>query len=226
MDNYAIGYWYGFWPELVHKFRSISIDPDVSSKQAQALALRARVEHIEAKIKETGEPIMTRYLLGGLIVEQPDPDTPIGKKFHFESLDCMCFFLSYVMIRIVMNRILYHIKTLLGERDPLLELENREICTQTWMAIPFVRKMGLIVAQLYITPLYLSYEGANDSEKEYLLDFLIWVIIYKGRDIRDRPTLDLHMVNMARAMTGRSLFDTSVRTRTEEELLQELTLNE
>ncbi|KAI1763713.1 hypothetical protein GGR53DRAFT_359078 [Hypoxylon sp. FL1150] len=226
MDNYAIGYWYGFWPELVHKFRSISIDPDVTSQQAQAAALRTRVEHIEAKIREIGEPIMKRHILAGFVIEQPDLDTPIGKKLHFENIDSMCFFLSYVMIRIVMNRILYHTKALLGEEDPLLEIENREVCTQTWMAIPFIRKLGVIPAQLYITPLYMSYEGADDGEKEYLLDFLVWVLIYKGRDIRDRPTLDLHMLNMAKAMTGRSLFDTSVRTRSEEELLQDLTLSE
>lgn len=220
MDNYAIGYWYGLWPELVHECRSISINPDSTLQQAQAIVLRDRVMDIEVKIKETGEPIMERYFHTGLVVEQLDPDTPIGKKFHFESLDTMCFLLSYVMIHIAMNRILYHLKALLGEEDTLLEVENREVCIQTWMAIPFIRKLGLVASQMYITPLYLSYEGGDDAEKDYLLDFFIYVIEYKGRYIGNRQTLGFHMLNMAKAMTGRSLFDTTVRSPDEDELQQ------
>ncbi|XXG96036.1 hypothetical protein Hte_002313 [Hypoxylon texense] len=218
MDNYAIGYWYGYWPELVHEFRSISIDPDTHSQQEKARALRDKVIDLEFKIKAVGEPITERYLRTGLIVEQLDPDTLVGKKYHFESLDSMSFLLAYVMIRIVVNRILYHSKVVLGEEDALLEVEHREVCIQGWMVLPFIRGLGWVASMLYITPLCLSYEGADDIEKEHLLDFLIRVIEYKRRNIENRQAIGVHMLNMARALTGRSLFDTTVTSQDEDEL--------
>ncbi|KAI0169291.1 hypothetical protein GGR52DRAFT_574508 [Hypoxylon sp. FL1284] len=209
IDNYAIGYYYGFWPGLVQDLRLILINPDIDSQRAQAAAFLDRALDLEVRIKETGEPLVEKHFRNEFIVEQPDPDSPIGTKLEFKTLDTMSVFLSCVGMRIIINRMIYHTKALLGEEDITLEEENREACIQIWMVVPFIRNLGWVASMQFLTPLLLSYEPANEVEQEYLLDFVLRVLAYKQR-YPDRKSLSFHMLNMARAMTGRNLFDTDV----------------
>lgn len=210
MDCYTIGYYFGYWPGLAHKFRSIWNDPDISSQQAQAIALRDEVASLVEKLKNVGEPIIERARLTGRVVEQPDPETPIGMKFHFKSLDTMSVFVSYAMIRTILNRILYNSTVLLNEPDEYLQAENRQLCRQTWLCMPSIKKLGMVTSILSASPIYMSYEGANEVEKEYLLDLIIEVASYKGRYPKERGAVELLVLNAAKAMTGTSQFATSV----------------
>ncbi|KAI1141337.1 hypothetical protein F5Y05DRAFT_257996 [Hypoxylon sp. FL0543] len=209
LDCYAIGYYFGYWPGLVHGFRSISLDSDVISQQARARAFRDQVAALEAKVKSLGEPIMEKARDEGRIIEEPNPETPVGRKFHFGNLDSMSFVVSYTMLRTIINRVLYHLSILMGQPDTILETESRELCKQTWMCLPFIKSLGIVPSILAASPVYMSYEAGNRIEKEYLLDLVVEVSGYKGRYPKDRKSVELLVLNAAKAMTGRGLFAAS-----------------
>ncbi|KAI0386506.1 hypothetical protein F5Y04DRAFT_244204 [Hypomontagnella monticulosa] len=217
MDCYTIGYYFGYWPGLAHKFRSISNDPDIISQQAQAAIFRDEITDVIERLKSVGEPIIERAHRTGRVIEEPDPESPVGTKFHFESLDTMSVFISYAMIRTIFNRILYHSTVLLNQPDEDLQVENRELCRQTWLCMPFIKKLGMVTSILSASPVYMSYEGANKVEKEYLLDLIIEVAGYKGRYPKERGAVELLVLNAARAMIGASQFATSVSTAQEQQ---------
>ncbi|OTA62336.1 hypothetical protein K449DRAFT_465111 [Hypoxylon sp. EC38] len=217
MDCYTIGYYFGYWPFLVHGFRHISMDPDGSSQEARAIAFRAQVAALEAKVKSIGEPIMQRARDESRIIEEPNPETPVGKKFHFGNLDTMSFVISYTMLRTIINQVLYHLSVLLGQPDAVLEVENRELCKQTWMCLPFIKALGMVPSILAASPVYMSYEGGDRFEKDYLLDLVVEVSGYKGRYPKDRKSVELLVLNAAKAMTGRGMFASSSSSLKEED---------
>ncbi|KAI1380226.1 hypothetical protein F4677DRAFT_254126 [Hypoxylon crocopeplum] len=206
LDCYKIGYYFGFWPGLAHKFRRVSNDPDIDSQREQALALRDEVANLDAAAQIVSEPIFRRARREGRILELLDSDTPVAEKFHFGSLDTMSFVVSYLMIRMVFNRILYHTMVLLGQPDMLLEVEHRDLCRQTWMCMPFIKNLGLMASVSASTPVFLSYEGAGEAEREYVMDIIIEVASYKGRYPKERHMVELLVLNTVRAMTGRGPF--------------------
>ncbi|KAI2472866.1 hypothetical protein F4781DRAFT_382166 [Annulohypoxylon bovei var. microspora] len=211
LSCYEIGYYYGFWPGLVHEFRRICNDPDEIMKQELAMDFRDRVAAMKLKVIGVGEPVIEKALSMGRILDQPDPETPIGRKFHFESLDLMSFVLSYGMILTVLNRLHYQTTDLLGQPDALLEVENRHVCRLTWMCIPFIKGLGMVHSIISTSSIFMSYEGANEVEKEYLLDVIIRIASYNRRYPKDRLGLERIMLNAAKAMTGRGILAPSIQ---------------
>ncbi|KAI1099502.1 hypothetical protein F4804DRAFT_79960 [Jackrogersella minutella] len=211
LNCYRIGYYYGFWPDLIHEFRRICGDPDHFSQQTQAVGFRDRVANMEAAVKTLGESIIAQALSTGRMLEQPDPKSPVGAKFHFESLDMMSFVMSYTMIYTALNRIHYQVTALLGEQDTILDIEHRDICKQTWKCIPFIRGLGMIPSILSTSQIFLSYEAGDEIEKEYLMDIIVQVGEYRGRLPKDRREVENIVLNAAKAMTGRGGFAASLQ---------------
>ncbi|KAI1387319.1 uncharacterized protein F4822DRAFT_279231 [Hypoxylon trugodes] len=204
LDGYAIGRYFGYWPGLIHSLLNISEDPDINTRQAQAEALQRLVTNFDTQVQNTCEPITQRAFNAGRINELPDPESPIGTKLHFKSLDIMSFFLSYVWMRIMLNRMLDHLAGLLGESNDLLEAENRELSKQIWMCIPFLRSLGKVPYVFSRTPIIISYEGGNEVEREYILDNLMGMPVYSTRAFpADKKTLEAHVLSLAKAMSGR-----------------------
>lgn len=137
-------------------------------------------------------------------MERPDPEGPVGSKFHFESLDAMSFVISYLMICTIMNRILYHTLSLLCELDTHLQVEHKDFCRQLWMCIPFIKKLGNMTGPMLLPQLQLSYEAANAVEREYILDTIIDFSNKNRRYTGDRQAMEALVLNSAKAMTGRS----------------------
>ncbi|KAI2784431.1 hypothetical protein F4815DRAFT_500844 [Daldinia loculata] len=211
-DCYSAGYYYGYWPDLVHGFRRVASNSDVNSQQIQALALHDKVAALAADITCIGEPILLRICSAGHILEQTDPKSPIGVKLHFGSLHRMSFFISYVMIQTIFNRILHHLTIMLKQTDPALEEEHGDLCRKMWTCIPFIKGLGMVASIAFIPQMYLSYEGAGENEKEYLLDNIMEIVSYKGsgRYPTDRQAMERFILNYAEAMVGRSRFATSI----------------
>ncbi|KAI8965125.1 hypothetical protein F5Y11DRAFT_313926 [Daldinia sp. FL1419] len=211
-DTYRIGFFYGHWPGLVQGFRLVSSDPDVNSQQIQALALHSKVAGLAAEAVYEGEPILSRLRSAGRILEEADPESPVGAKYHFGNLYSMMVFISYIMIQTVFNRMLYNLNVILGQPNASLEVEHKYLCRQMWMCIPFVRSLGIVTTIIFVPQLYLSYEGASGDEKEYLLDIIMEIVTYRGqgRYSRDRRVMEPFVLNAAEAMVGRSPFATSI----------------
>ncbi|KAI1473202.1 uncharacterized protein F4812DRAFT_42455 [Daldinia caldariorum] len=211
-DYYGVGHYYGHWPSLVQGFQLVLSDADANSQQVQALALYDKTARLDADIACIGEPAMLKFRRSGRILEESDRDSPIGVKFHFGNLQTMSVLISYVMIRTVFNRILYHLTVMLNQPDMSLEVEHRELCRKMWMCIPFFRSLGAVTTVIFAPQLYLSYEGASENEKEYLLDFIMELVSYRGsaRYPRDRRTVERFVLDAAQAMVGRRPFVTSI----------------
>ncbi|KAI0846437.1 hypothetical protein F5Y00DRAFT_145610 [Daldinia vernicosa] len=211
-DCYSVGYYYGFWPGLVQEFRLVAGNPDVNSQQIHALALHDKVAVLAADITCIGEPIILRIYSVGDILEQTDPKSPIGMKLYFGNLHRMSFFISYVMIRMIFNRILHHLTVILKQPDPALEEEHRNLCRKMWTCIPFIKGLGMVASIAFIPQLYMSYEGAGGNEKGYLLDNIMEILSYKGtgRYPTDRRAMEHIILNAAEAMVGRSCFATTI----------------
>ncbi|KAI1799897.1 hypothetical protein F4811DRAFT_541776 [Daldinia bambusicola] len=212
VDYYSVGHYYGYWPGLVQGLRLVLSDADANSQQVQALALYDKTSRLDADIACVGESIMLRLRRSGRILEEADPNSPIGVKFHFGSLQTMSFLISYVMIRTVFNRILYHLTVMLNQPDMSLEVEHKELCRKMWMCIPFVKDLGVVTIVIFAPQLYLSYEGASEHEKEYLLDVIMELVSYRGsaRYPRDRQTVERFVLDSAQAMAGRRPFATNI----------------
>ncbi|KAI1456972.1 hypothetical protein F4805DRAFT_203183 [Annulohypoxylon moriforme] len=218
LPSYTLGYYYGFWPGLVHEFRRISNHPDEFSKQELAMDFRDRVAIMESKVMDIGEPMIDKALFTGRMVEQLDPETPVGAKYHFESLDLLSCVISYGMIRAVLNRLHYYATNLLEEPNIFLGVEHQNICRLTWMCIPFIRSLGMVPSVMFTSSMFLSYEGANQVEKEYLVDVMIGIAAYNGRYPRDRPSMECVMLNTAKALTGRGVFASSIQAAAQVEV--------
>ncbi|KAK6957112.1 hypothetical protein Daesc_002397 [Daldinia eschscholtzii] len=211
-DYYSIGYYYGHWPRLVKGFRLVASDMDMNSQQIQALALYDETSRVDADIACIGEPLMLKLRRTGRILEQTDPRSPVGIKYHFDSLQTMSVLISYVMIRTIFNRILYHLTVILRQPDASLELEHKELCRKMWMCIPFVKSLGVVTTIIFAPQLHLSYEGAGEPEKEYLLDIIMEAASYRGnvRYPRDRKAMEVLVLQAAQAMAGRRSFATTI----------------
>ncbi|KAI1662039.1 hypothetical protein F4813DRAFT_396718 [Daldinia decipiens] len=211
-DCYSVGHYYGYWPDLLHGFRRVDSNPDVNSQQIQALALHDKVAALAADITCIGEPILERIYSAGHVLEQTDPKSPIGVKLYFGSLHRMLCFISYVMMRTVFNRLLHHLTVILKQPDSALEEEHRDLCKKMWTCIPFIKGLGMVASIAFLPQMYLSYEGAGENEKEYLLDNLMEIASYKGsgRYPTDRKAMESFILNSAEAMVGRCRFATSI----------------
>ncbi|OTB00296.1 hypothetical protein M426DRAFT_238779 [Hypoxylon sp. CI-4A] len=203
LERYKMNSYYGYWLVFVHKFRRITRNSDSNSQRLQATALKAQITKIQEELKAIGEPILQRDREQGRIIELPHPETPVGTRFHFGSLDSMSYVLSYGMISTIFNRILYQLTGILGQHEAHLMAEYRALCRQMWMCIPFIKQLGITPSILATLPMHISYEGGNREEKEYLMDIITDVARFKGRYPADRSAVERIVIKVAESMTGR-----------------------
>lgn len=208
---YTIGYFFGFWPGLVHEYRRIANQPDELRKQELAMDFRDRVAMMGVKVMDIGEPMIEKALLARRLLELPDPENPIGEKFHFKSMDLLSAVMAYGMMRTILNRLQYQATELLGDPDTLLEIEHHNICKLTWMCIPFIRGLGMIPCMMFTSMVFLSYEGAYEVEREYLLDAMMELASYNRRYPQDKVAVEHIILHTAKAWTGRTTFAPSIQ---------------
>lgn len=208
---YTIGYFFGFWPGLVHEYRRIANQPDEVRKQELAMDFRDRVAMMGVKVMDIGEPMIEKALLARRLLELPDPENPIGEKFHFKSMDLLSAVMAYGMMRTILNRLQYQATELLGDPDTLLEIEHHNICKLTWMCIPFIRGLGMIPCMMFTSMVFLSYEGAYEVEREYLLDAMMELASYNRRYPQDKVAVEHIILHTAKAWTGRTTFAPSIQ---------------
>ncbi|KAL7625824.1 hypothetical protein AAE478_005047 [Parahypoxylon ruwenzoriense] len=193
MDCYSIGRYFGYRPGLIREMGLLYNNPNEISRFVQAAELQDRVAYLIAEIERTSEPIMAKALITGRIRRRARLRNPVGEKLHFASLDSFQFFMSYVLIRIILNRILYELTAMLGQPYIFLDEVRRDLRHQVWMCIPFVRGLGKIGCTLFAAPLHMAYEGVSEFEREQVVGVFI--------------------LNSARAASGRMSFDTAIPQR-------------
>ncbi|KAL1858645.1 hypothetical protein Plec18167_003480 [Paecilomyces lecythidis] len=209
---YSVGRYYAYWPSLVHELQGIYSDGTFLPNAERVLALWDRVTFLNAEVLAAGELNISSARFLDQIMEKTDTDTesPLGTQFDFANIDTLQLLVTYVMLLIILNRILYHLSVLSGRPTLSLQENHKDLCRQIWMCIPFMRAMQGMGSILFAAPLYLSYEGATtDSEKKYLLDYIMETAKRSGRYPEDRREVEKFVLNTARSMTGQRPFDTT-----------------
>lgn len=207
----SLGIYLGYGPELLWSFRRILAEANPVSRQLAILSLRTRVTQLDEEFKLLGDPIVARLYESKHVIEELDDFSPFGTKVAFSSIVSMQAFLNYAVMRVIFNRFLHNINSLIEAPGHDLELEHREMCRQIWMCIPHIRSLGEIAMTFFSMPLYLSYSGAHEDERAYLLDFAIESAAYKGRLPKDeRAAVETFILNTERAIIGQMPFDLSL----------------
>lgn len=204
---YYLDLFMGNWASAVQDMRLVCDDTDPELKKARAAALKDRATGLAADLARFSEPIMERACNQGHIVTLPDLGCPVGLKYNFSGMDAHRFLWTYALLRIVFNRILWAVETILsGNNAASLDVEHQSFCRYIWMCLPFTLNVSPMAAILFSDPLFTSYEGARGAIKEYLLTTVIEIAQYRKRLSNDRDKVDNYLLATARAMTGREFF--------------------
>jgi hypothetical protein len=203
---YSLDHFYERWPEFVHEMQDLLGDLDQESQTYKALELQDKLLDATSAVSEVGETIRGKALSYGMMTESQAPESPVNAKYDFDSPELCELFISYVTIHTVFSRMLYDLSVLLGSPSSSRYAEYREMCRRAWMFVPYVRKMGLIIATMFTAPFYLTYEGAEGLEKDYIKDLLLEIDEYRQRLPKGPGNPDQFMLNTSKAMTGRMPF--------------------
>ncbi|CAH0047685.1 unnamed protein product [Clonostachys solani] len=190
---------------FILEFQQISSQsPTIETKPAIESLCR-RVSEAEVEVARIATASKDSALKQGAMVEKPDPKSPVGRKYEFRSPFFAMVYLGAVSVQIVLLRILYESAAIVESSDAEDTGQRlREVCCESWKAVPYFRSLESIVAENLMAPIYVSYEAANELEEEYLLD----AVEYIDRDLKrfppERSQMRHMMVHIAKLMTGRA----------------------
>lgn len=206
LDAYALDLHSRYWPLLVHELKLVRNSASTVSMEKGAAALQARVLTTVPELKALGESIVAKMRKSGNMTELPDDESPLGMSYQFTSMGFAQCWITYKMLSIVLNRILHALALILSQPIALLDGENvilsREIC----MCVSYLGIAGILPAISAQPPLFLAYEGANEQERAYLLNFIMWADEFKKRFPQDSTALERFVLKTAYALSGRGDF--------------------
>lgn len=208
-EMYVFGRYFVYLPSLLQGIKCLkSQHNSPATRIAQAKSLERRVSYINSEVQAKGAELLGKARSVGDIKEREEKDTPIGARYDFACLDSFQAFVNYAMWSTVYNRMLDHLRMIQGlPRLPKLSTDHRHFCRQLWMCIPYIRELGGTTGIIFITPLYVSYEGAtSEAEKEYLFEFITEIATRTGRFTENLQELESLVLNTARAISGRDGF--------------------
>jgi hypothetical protein len=206
-NAYLLELYMADWVSLVQGQQLIWSEPSADARRARALALHARAANLANELDVFGGSVIGIARDRGAIVELLDASCPVGAKYDFSGLDELRCLLTYAMLRIAFNRILWALSLILCGRVPeVLDVEHETFCRQIWMSLPYARDSSLLTAALSTDPFYLAYEGAHGATKEYILSSIMEISRYRRRLPNDRDLVHGYLLDTAFAMTGRVSF--------------------
>lgn len=143
----------------------------------------------------------------GLITAIPDAACVTGARFSFDGFATLRRWMMYTSISVMLNRVMAELTAIVGESRVELDAEHRVLCRQVWMSLQYMLEIGPIAWTIFSTAVTLSFEGADDNEKEYILDVVLEMDRFKGRLPREREPLKELLQLTAMTITGRSASD-------------------
>jgi hypothetical protein len=196
----------GIWPPLLKEMRNIGDQgSEVGLSHARRLLDQAINHAIE--LDRVCKPVLQQLHDCRDIVVLPDTKTPVGWQYDFSSMDAQRYLETYLLLRIVLNRVMRAIYDIISEPAPEhLDAEHGELSFKIWMSLPYMRRASLMAAILFGDPLYISYEASSGEVREYLLDYLMEIAQFRKRLPDNREVVSRYLLDAALAMTGRSAF--------------------
>lgn len=206
LDAYALDLHSRYWPLLVHELKSVRNSASTVSMEKSAAALQARVLNTAPKLRALGESIVAKMRRSGNMTEMPDNESPLGMSYHFTNMGSAQCWITYKMLSVVLNRILYGLALVLNQSVALLDSDNVTLSREICMCVSYLRTVGILPAISAQPPLFLAHEGANELERAYLLQFILWSDKFKRRFPQDGAALEKFVLKTAYALSGRGDF--------------------
>ncbi|KAL6786342.1 hypothetical protein J3E68DRAFT_447251 [Trichoderma sp. SZMC 28012] len=206
LDAYALDLHSSYWPSLVHQLRLVHNNPGAISMRKSAASLCGRVLKLVPQLRMLGENIVAKMRRLGNIVELPDSESPLGMKYHFGNMGSAQCWITYKMLSIVLNRILRDLAIIVNEPIALLDDEHTTLSRDICMCVAYIGTLGTLPAVSAQPPLFMAYEGVNETERAYLRNFIRQSNRFKRRLPQSDSALENFALNTAYALTGRENF--------------------
>lgn len=183
--------------------QKILANPHDPEMMALATNLCQDLLEAEAVIREIAATSVENAINVGCIRILPDPESLVGHRYDFDYAMLCQIYLAMPTIRMMYLRIVYDLSALYDMPNLSVYADYRATCEETWMAVPYVCSLESIVASNMMSPLYLSYEAADEREREYLLGIFTYLDRYLERNPKGKSKLDWAVLETAKLLTGR-----------------------
>ncbi|KAL7904131.1 hypothetical protein GGI35DRAFT_490718 [Trichoderma velutinum] len=192
LDAYTLDLHGTYWPSLVQELRLVHNSTSAVSMRKSAISLRARVLNFIPELIVLGEGIVAKMRRLGNIVVLPDNESPFGIKYHFENMGSA--------------QILRDLAIILNESVAILDRENTTLSRDICMCVAYIGTLGTLPAISAQPPMFMAYEGVNETERAYLRNFIRQSDTFKKRLPQSDSALESFALNTAYALTGRKNF--------------------
>ncbi|VUC21484.1 unnamed protein product [Clonostachys rosea] len=182
---------------------SIHENPESKERVSlEAADVRRRLYDLNAIGSKTAAQIKNQLTEMGLIQVLPDPESFVGKRYHFDSVDVAQAVLGIFILEIIAPRMLIGLISLCETPEPDILKTYRDASVQLWMCIPYLAKLELTDAQIISCAFSLSYEAADAAERDLIADVAASYDPYLFRLKNNRALLIERVLRTARQLTG------------------------
>ncbi|CAG9974928.1 unnamed protein product [Clonostachys byssicola] len=189
---------------LISEFQNTSRQSFKSKPNANAAARNGQVNDMEAAIAKTIQMLLEYALEEGAMIVVNDPDGIVGKRYDFTDPMLCQLYLVVLFLHLVPLHILYETDRVLhGTSDNDLHARLRSVAVEAWMCIPYIRSTNWLAGRFPEAPLYATYEVANSTEKEYILDMVQYLDKNSGRLPPSRAAQSAYVLKKAKILMGR-----------------------
>ncbi|CAI6098780.1 unnamed protein product [Clonostachys chloroleuca] len=190
---------------LISEFQNTSRQSFEAQPGTDAATRNEQVSDMEAAIAKTIRMLLEYALEEGAMIVINDPDSIVGKRYDFTDPMLCQLYLVVLFLQLVPLQILYETDRVLhGKPDNDLHARLRAVAVEAWMCIPYIRSSGWMAARFPEAPLYATYEIADSTEKEYILDMLQYLDNSSGRRLPpSRAAQSAYVLKKAKVLMGR-----------------------
>ena len=202
----------GCWPQLLVDLQNLKepiypvyeMSPSPVERATKATAIEDKILGISSVILAEYTKYKESITKDGLITEVLDPDSTIGARYEFGTVETAQLLLSYLGLIITFNRIKFELATIRGDQVADLEVENKALSQEVWKCLPYIKDLGPIALILFAWPMTLALEAGNRAEKLLVLQTFLELDKYKQRLPTDLEELEEVILSTGRVHLGRA----------------------
>lgn len=205
---YDLDAYYEQWPTFTREIQAIYADPTSVEMQARAVLHYQKLCKCSVEIQEIGGTLIEKAFGLSLITEVSDAECPGGSAYDFQMIDFCGLVAGILSMRLLLLQMICDVSELVKSLDESPQEDLARLSHEVCMLTPYLRQQGPIACLLYITPFYLAFNADPDQvERDYIIDFIIWVDKYRQRLPGDRAGVEYFVLKTVSGLTGRVSFD-------------------
>jgi hypothetical protein len=206
LSSFVVDVAIGRWPEFLHEMNDIHTNDDPIAAQGHAKSLQARLKHHFDQVYRLTAPVLKKAAEQRLIRDIPVGDTPNGFAYEFVTFKAFDLSFSYYTVCLILKLMIHSLNVFQNIQDETVWSEYCLYSSQMTKYIPYLRNQGQLGALLYISSFCLAFEGATETERVYMRQFILWTDDYRQRFPRGEQEADDYFIYVSKALTGRQNF--------------------